>query len=111
MAKNGKVNVEKIHKAFAQGAVELVGTWEAAEIIGVERPRMGRWIGPWRDWKSGDKEYRESGGASGVPPQVGPEPSIRIPKPVALLKSGPVWLRPEIEQFARERRHREPSAV
>lgn len=48
----------------------LVGTAEAAAILGVERPRIGRW--------------RASGGD-------------KLPEPVAELAAGPVWLRSEIE--------------
>jgi predicted DNA-binding transcriptional regulator AlpA len=60
---------------------DLVGTAEAAEILGVERSRIGKWI------KRG-----------------------RMPKPVARLAAGPVWLTediramiPWVEQHRRQR--------
>lgn len=46
----------------------LVGTAEAAAMLGVERPRIGRWL------------------AMG-----------KLPPPVAELRAGPVWLREDIE--------------
>jgi len=49
------------------GADELVGTYEAAAILRVERPRIAKW--------------RRNG---------------IIPEPVAQLESGPVWLRSQI---------------
>lgn len=85
------------------GKLDLVGTWEAAEILGVERPRIGRWLKPWRVWLYGDEEWQESGGKRGIRPKRGKEPETKIPKPVADLKSGPVWFRKDIERFARER--------
>lgn len=65
-------------------SAELLGTAEAAELLGVERPRIGRWR------------------------KVG-----IMPEPVADLKSGPVWLRSQIEgvQEERERRRRQPSTA
>lgn len=85
------------------GKLDLVGTWEAAEILGVERPRIGRWLKPWRTWLHGDEEYIESGGKRGVPPKKGQEPEIKMPKPIADLKSGPVWHRRDIVRFAKKR--------
>jgi hypothetical protein len=64
----------------------LVGTAEAAAILGVERPRIGRWI------------------ALG-----------KLPEPVARLAATPVWLRTQIEDMRpavnarrRPRRSRRP---
>jgi hypothetical protein len=64
----------------------LVGTAEAAAILGVERPRIGRW----RALDNG-----------------------KLPEPVAQLASGPVWLRSQIEALrgsttARKRRRADP---
>lgn len=89
--------------ARTNGKLDLVGTWEAAEILGVERPRIGRWLKKWRDWMYGDDEYRKSGGKRGTAPRQGPEPVTKIPKPIVELKSGPVWHRKDIERFARQR--------
>lgn len=50
------------------GRHDLVGTSEAAEILGVEKPRIGRWI--------------HSG---------------RMPEPVCRLNATPVWLRADVE--------------
>lgn len=47
---------------------DLVGTAEAAELLGVERPRIGRWIG-----------------------------KGQMPMPVAKLGATPVWEREDIE--------------
>jgi hypothetical protein len=60
----------------------LVGTAEAAEILGVERPRIGRWK------------------KSGV-----------LPEPVAEVAAGPIWYRSQIEgvREERERRRRVPA--
>jgi hypothetical protein len=62
--------------------LDLVGTAEAAEMLGVERPRIGRWK------------------KSGV-----------LPDPVAELAAGPVWFRDQIEGVLaeRERRRRVPA--
>lgn len=59
--------------------LDLVGTAEAAEILGVERPRIGRW-----------------------------KKSKVLPEPVAELAAGPVWYREQIEgvQEERDRRRR-----
>lgn len=64
--------------------LELLGTAEAAEMLGVERPRIGRWL-----------QAR-----NGNPPVM--------LAPFAYLKSGPVWLRQQIEamQAERDRRRR-----
>lgn len=107
-----QVGPDAIREAFRSGGVELVGTWEAAEIIGVERPRIGRWLNRWREWMFGDAEWIESGGARGVPPHShagpddwtsGPEPDTKIPKPIGDLKAGPVWLKDDIVEFASRR--------
>lgn len=60
----------------------LVGTAEVAEILGVERPRIGRWIG--------------KGGV--------------LPQPVARLGASPVWRRVDIEAMRDEveARRRQP---
>lgn len=60
---------------------DLVGTAEAAELLGVERPRIGRWIGK---------------GA--------------MPQPVAKLGATPVWERADIEAMrdSVEARKRQP---
>jgi hypothetical protein len=67
-------NPEVIEAPF--GVVEinglLVGTAEAAAILEVERPRIGRW----RKLDNG-----------------------KLPPPVAQLASGPVWLRSQIEDM------------
>jgi hypothetical protein len=113
-----KLTADDIRFAFASGEHQLVGTWEAAEIIGVERPRIGRWLNRWRIWMFGDKDWQKTGGKKGVPPHVqaepddwtyGPEPDTRIPKPLADTKAGPVWLRSDIEAFAAARRARRAS--
>lgn len=84
--------------AKRNGTLDLVGTWEAAKILEVERPRIGRWLNKWREWVAGGRK--------------GPEPETRIPKPVADLKSGPVWFRKDIEAFAAQRkREREADKV
>jgi hypothetical protein len=62
---------------------ELVGTGEAAVILSVEKPRLAKWI------------------RNGL-----------VPTPVAILGSGPVWLRSQIiavraAAFARKRVPRE----
>lgn len=95
---NGKVTPDALRAAVASGEIEFVGTWEAADILGVERPRIGRWLNRWREWVRAG--------------MVGPEPSTKIPKPIADPKSGPVWIRSEIEAAAVERqRARETAAA
>jgi hypothetical protein len=64
-------------RATRQAVPELVGSTEAAEILGVERPRISRW--------------REKG---------------VLPDPVAVLKAGPIWTRAQIEGFMTERERR-----
>lgn len=66
---------------------DLVGTAEAAKILGVERPRIGRWK------------------KSGI-----------MPETVADLQAGPVWNKSDIERMVpyvvsirRERGHAEPA--
>lgn len=51
-----------------KGKLDLVGTAEAADILRVERPRIGRWL----------KEEK-------------------MPEPVAVLAATPVWMRADIE--------------
>ena len=50
---------------------ELLGTAEVAELLHVERPRIGRWL------------------ALG-----------KMPEPIARLRAGPIWWRSQIEAFA-----------
>jgi hypothetical protein len=57
--------------------LDLVGTAEAAELLDVERPRIGRWV------------------KSGV-----------MPEPVARLASGPVWLKKDVLGISKEREKR-----
>lgn len=112
--KNGSgVSAEAIRAAVAAGKIEFIGTWEAAEILGVERPRIGRWLKNWRIWMYGDDTWQKSGGKKGVPPHskakathwtFGPEPEPKIPKPIAETKSGPLWVKAEIVSAAEERR-------
>jgi predicted DNA-binding transcriptional regulator AlpA len=54
--------------ANTRARVDLVGTAEVAEILGVERPRIGRWIG-----------------------------KGQMPMPVMILRATPVWRRRDIE--------------
>jgi hypothetical protein len=60
-----------------RGKLDLVGTAEAAQILRVERPRIGRW--------------RRAG---------------IIPEPVAQIAAGPVWFRSQIEAVVDERSRR-----
>lgn len=53
--------------------LDLVGTFEAHLILGVERSRLARWL-----------TQNEQGLA-------------KVPEPVARLRSGPVWFRSQIE--------------
>jgi hypothetical protein len=55
------------------GTLDLVGTYEAHLILGVERSRLARWI----------EENREG--------------KAKIADPVARLKCGPIWRREQIE--------------
>jgi hypothetical protein len=74
----------------------LVGVWEAAEIVGVERSRFARWLKPLRRWRDAGREGPM------------PDPLGNVPKPVADLACGPIWLRPDMEEFAENfarRRH------
>lgn len=79
---NGQTANEKLASKVRKES--LVGTAEAAELLGVERPRIGRW--------------RKAG---------------IMPEPVAELASGPVWLHSQITaiQDERDRRRRQPSAA
>jgi predicted site-specific integrase-resolvase len=63
--------------AKASKPYDLVGTAEAAEILDVERSRIGRWK------------------KAGV-----------MPKPVIELKATPVWRRSDIVKMIDEREHR-----
>jgi hypothetical protein len=58
--------------------MDLVGTFEAHLILGVERSRLARWL-----------SENEAG-------------RRRIAEPVARLRSGPVWRRAQIEDKLRE---------
>ena len=89
--------------------LDLVGTAEAAEILGVERPRIGRWLD--RCTHCGAKQMR--GEWDPENPNFIPCKSRRghrsvMPEPVARLRSGPVWYRSQIEDFkgGREKRRR-----
>lgn len=57
--------------------LDLVGTAEAAAMLGVERPRIGRWK------------------KKGV-----------LPEPVCEIAAGPVWFRWQIEEVKGERERR-----
>lgn len=59
--------------ATERDRIALVGTAEAAAILGVERPRIGRWIG------------------KGV-----------MPQPVAKVGATPLWLREDVEAMRKE---------
>lgn len=107
--------------------MQLVGVWEAHEIVGVERSRFARWLAPFRDSvravqaelglaeKERDgrltHELRERIADAGLKPKFAP-PSAGLPMPADDLKSGPVWLRDDMEEFARawgERREPTPA--
>lgn len=79
--------------------LELVGVYEAAEIVGVERSRFARWLKPIRDWRRGGRK-----GAM-------PAPLGNVPKPIADLACGPVWIKADMEQFAKsfQRRRHQPT--
>lgn len=65
--------------------LDLVGTAEAAEMLGVERPRIGRWI--------------NKGGV--------------LPRPVARVGATPLWHRSDIEALRDDvqARRRQPAAA
>lgn len=58
--------------------LDLVGTFEAHLILGVERSRLARWL-----------TQNDQGLA-------------KVPEPVARLRSGPVWFRSQIEDKLRD---------
>lgn len=89
-SRNGTLKLEDGRK------LELVGVWEAHEIVGVERSRFARWLAPRRKWIEG--------GRKGAPPE------LAIPTPLADLRSGPVWLKSDIVKFAREFAERRSTA-
>lgn len=60
------------------GKLDLVGTYEAHLILGVERSRIARWL-----------SENEQGKA-------------KIPPPADRVKSGPIWRRAQIEAKLRE---------
>jgi hypothetical protein len=64
---------------------DLVGASEAAEILGVQKMTLNRWLRP----------------GSGTPDwSHGPDRTYMIePK---RIRSGPVWVREDVERFARE---------
>lgn len=66
-----------------EGNLLLAGTAEAAEMLDVERPRIGRWM------KAG-----------------------LMPRPLAKLRATPIWTVPQIEAMKgeRESRRRAPAA-
>ena len=88
--------------------LDLVGTAEAAEdILGVERPRIGRWLDRCRH--CGAKQMK--GEWDPEDPNFIPCKSRRghqsvMPEPVARLRSGPVWYRSQIVGFKEEREKR-----
>ncbi len=86
--------------------LDLVGTAEAAEILGVERPRIGRWLD--RCTYCGAKNMKGEWESRPCTSRRGHR-SV-MPEPVAKLRSGPVWHRSQIEDFrgGREKRRRKP---
>lgn len=87
--------------------LDLVGTAEAAEILGVERPRIGRWLDR---CKHCGASYMKGGWE---------EPCIKghrkhesvMPEPVQRLRSGPVWERSQIAPMKGEREKRRRGSV
>lgn len=111
MAKNGTVKLK-------DGRLDLVGVFEAHEIIGVERSRLARWLAPFRDSvrvvqkqlgleEDGRLSYETIHAIqeAGLKPEFA-APSGGLPLPRADMKSGPVWLRDDIATFAEQRRER-----
>lgn len=106
------------------GRLDLVGVYEAHEIIGVERSRLARWLTPFRE---SVKRVQEQLGLSDPDGRLGHEtleaiesaglktdfaaPSGGLPLPRADMKSGPVWLRDDIVEFASERESRRTPAT
>ena len=75
-------------RARRNGDLDLVGTYEAHLILGVERSRIARWL---------DENAR---GKAKIP-----EPAGRLPDgeyPGGRLKCGPIWRRAAIEAKLRE---------
>lgn len=74
---------EAAEKRNTHPSFDLIGTAEAADILQVERPRIGRW-----------KKNR------------------LLPEPMLELASGPIWQRQDIEAVLEEReRRRRPGSV
>jgi hypothetical protein len=73
----GKKRSNSMPRRGRRKKLDLVGTAEAAEILGVERPRIGRW-----------------------------KKAKVLPEPVAELAAGPVWFREQIESVQEERDRR-----
>lgn len=65
-------HVRPVFRVAPSRKVDLVGTKEAAIILGVERTRIGRWL-----------------------------KNDRMPEPLVRLDAGPIWRRSVIENFAR----------
>lgn len=65
-------------RARRNGDLDLVGTYEAHLILGVERSRIARWL---------DENARGK---------------VKIPEPAARLKCGPIWRRTAVEGKLRE---------
>ena len=61
--------------------LELVGTAEVADMLGIRRAALA------------DRRRSTRRG-------------VRFPRPVAELRCGPIWLRSQIEEYARERARR-----
>jgi predicted DNA-binding transcriptional regulator AlpA len=72
-AMNDRVQGKPEMRVAPSKPLDLVGTREAAEMLGVERTRIGRWI------KTG-----------------------RMPEPLARLHATPVWLRRDIAPLAEQ---------
>jgi hypothetical protein len=95
---------------------DLVGTSEAADNLGVEKPRIGRWSrrvcqecrghcfvvsGQAVEYPPGDDEKNKCTCA-----KPHKHWSRVMPEPVAELRSGPVWYRSQIEAMTDERERR-----
>jgi hypothetical protein len=64
-------HVRPVFRVAPSRPVDLVGTSEAADLLGVERTRIGRWL-----------------------------KNDRMPEPLVRLDAGPIWRRSTIERFA-----------
>lgn len=72
---------------MSRKSIELVGTFEAHLILGVERSRIARFL---HDNAAGRR---------------------KIAEPVAVLQCGPIWLKDDIEATAREMYDREAAGA